>query len=317
MHTINYRFGDGKKYDLPELTLALGFFDGVHIGHRELLRRAANKARELSLPLGVFTFPSECPSLKATQSRIYSTEEKLRLLEPLGADYVILADFDSISELDPADFVTRVLISDLNCRIAALGYNFRFGKNAAGDAKLMSSLMQENGRACLTVEEQKYQGGALSASAVRDALFAKDVRRAAQMLGIPYHLTGSVEHGLGLGRILGFPTINTALPENLPLRSGVYRTAVPVDGKIHSALTNIGSCPTMGQRTLHAETMLLDFSGDLYGKRLTIYFLDFIRDEESFPSPTELSEQIERDKELVKKSNTEIEDITWQETGLN
>ena len=314
MKVINYRYGDGQKHGLPKLALALGFFDGVHLGHRELIRRAAARARELSLPLGVFTFPSETPSLKASKSRLYSTEEKLMLLEGLGADYVIVADFDSMSGLEPADFVTRVLVSDLNCRLAVLGYNFRFGKGATGDAQLLAELLKASGGSYIIVEEQKYRGDTLSASAIRESLARGEVDRAAGMLGAPYHLMGRVEHGLGLGRTLGFPTVNTPLPEGSPLRSGVYVTAVPLCGKIYTALTNVGSCPTFGERTPHAETTLLDFSGDLYGEELRIYFLARLRGETVFSSAEELTEQIRQDKEQARKLTGEIK---WQEIGLS
>lgn len=315
MRIINYRFGDKQK--LPGLTLALGFFDGVHLGHRELIRRAFAAAREESLAFGVFTFASECPTLKATQSRIYSTEEKLELIEALGTEYAIVADFDSLSGLEPRDFVTRVLVSDLNCRVAATGYNFRFGKDASGDAETLAALMRACGRGCLTVEEQKYKGGVLSASAIRAALSKGDVRSASEMLGIPYHLTGRVEHGLGMGRKLGFPTINMPLPQGLPLRSGVYLTAVPVGGKIHPALTNVGVCPTLGERVPHAETTLLDFSGDLYGQRLKTYFLNFIRDEMNFSSPEALAGQIDRDREYVRSSLGNTEELSNIIAGAN
>ncbi len=317
MRIINYRFGGEKKQKLPELTLALGFFDGVHLGHRELIRRAARRAKELSMSFGVFTFSSECPSLKATQSRIYSTEEKLELIEALGTEYAIVADFDSVSGLEPRDFVTRVLVSDLNCRVAATGYNFRFGKGASGDAEALAALMRACGRDCLTVEEQKYKGGVLSASAIRAALSKGDVRLASEMLGTPYHLTGRVEHGLGIGRKLGFPTINMPLPQGLPLHSGVYRTAVPVGNKLHPALTNVGVCPTLGERVPHAETTLLDFSGDLYGERLKTYFLDFIREEMSFSSPEALARQIERDREYVRSCGGDMEKLSNLIAGVS
>lgn len=154
----------------------------------------------------------------------------------------------------------------------------------------------------------------LSASRVRDALSCGEVSRAAEMLGVPYHLTGRVEHGLGLGRTLGFPTVNTPLSEGSPLKSAVYRTAVPLEGKIYAALTNVGSCPTFGERKPHAETTLLDFSGDLYGAEVKIYFLEMLREEMTFASPEELTSQINADIEKVRNQNGEI---TWQEIGLS
>ena len=313
MQTVYYKYGEDRP-ELPKLALALGFFDGVHRGHRELLRRAKERAKELSLPLGVFTFPSEAFSVKAGGGRLYSTDEKLSLLEGLGVEYVILADFDSISGLSPVDFVTRVLVSELNCALSVCGYSFRFGKGAAGECELLSSLMKAHGLESVTVEEQKYQGKTLSTSVIKTALAEGDTDSAARMLGLPYHLRGRVEHGLGLGRTLGFPTVNISLPEDSPLRSGVYHTAVPVDGKIYNALTNVGSCPTFGERTPHAETTLLDFSGDLYGKTLTVYFLSLLREEMTFASPEALTEQITKDIEKVKE---QTRGISWQEIGLS
>lgn len=317
MQIIEYKYGDGNAADirLPPTALALGFFDGVHLGHRRLIEETVSEARAAGLVPGVFTFRTEDAALKSGSGRIYSTEARLTLLSELGVELAVLADFSSVCSLEPDRFVSEVLWQQLNCKLCACGYNFRFGKGAVGDSALLRRLLTELGGRCTVIEEQTYRGSHLCATEIKDALAVGNMSAAAALLGSPYFIEGEVRHGLGIGGKMGFPTVNTDLPVGCPLMRGVYRTAVKIDGKIHTGVTNVGKCPTFGERELHAETMLADFCGDLYGRRLRIYFLELIREERLFSGSEELRCQIERDMTLAIEKNDKERDYICQAIG--
>ncbi len=310
MKIFEYKYG--KKLDTPPAVLVLGFFDGVTLAHRELISEAKELAGKKGLPLGIFTFPSENP-IKTEIPRIYSTDEKLLLLDVVGVDFVILADFLSVSSLTPEEFVNNVLIRDASAEVCASGFNFRFGYKASGDAKELKRLMSEAGKDAL-IERELCEGGVtVSSTLIREYLRAHDIDRANRLLGAPLMLRGRVSEGLKEGKSLGFPTVNTKIPTGRATPLGVFRSAVPINDKIYHAVTNIGSCPTLGEREIHAETHILDFEGDLYGSELEIYLLGFLRDEVKFGSRKELMAQVEKDKIKAIKENGEL---SWQKLGL-
>lgn len=294
--------------------LALGFFDGVHAAHRELLKLASESARELSLPLAVFTFSSEDSGFKASAKRIYSTRERLSLLAEISVDAAIVCDFSAVRYTSRESFVSDIIIESLNARTVVCGFNFRFGKDALGNADYLSQRMRESGLECLVLDELSFNGKPLSSTLVREMLTQGNVAEAAKALGKPYFLSGEVEHGRGQGHKYGIPTVNTSADGDILIPAGVYRTATVIDGRIYEALTNVGTCPTFGERELHAETFILDFDGDLYGKSLRIYFLGFLREEMVFENEKELKMQIIVDKTRAKELNG---DIKWQELGLS
>ena len=308
MKIYNYRYGDGcrfcgEEYAESGCVLALGFFDGVHIAHRALIARAKECASELGARLGVFTFPSK-GSVKSGAPRIYGDGEKLGIFESLGVDFTVLADFSSLSSLSAEKFVSDVLISDLGAAVCAAGFNFRFGKGASGNSATLSALMAENGARAVIEDELSDGGQTVSASRIRTLLSDGEISEAARLLGEPYSLTGEVERGNSMGKRLGYPTVNIRIGSGRALpRRGVYKSSVEVDGKIHKGLTNLGTCPTLGEREVHAETYILGFSGDLYGKRVRVRLLEFLRDERRFNSPDELKMQINVDINTIKEGN--------------
>lgn len=312
MRVIEYKYGDAPEPG-PSV-MALGLFDGVHLGHRELIEHAGGRARELGVPLSVFTF-REGGCLKVGAPRIYGEAEKCRIFERLGVDTVIFCDFPSVAELSPEQFVAGVLIDTLEAKCAVAGYNFRFGKQATGDAARLTQLAAEHGIEALICSEVRHGGNEVSSTAIRMLMASKHIGEANALLGAPYFISGSVRHGNGVGHTLGYPTVNTDIdPSRVVLPSGVYRTAVPYRGRIYSALTNVGVCPTFSARPVHAETYILDFEGDLYGEEIDIFFLDYLREEKTFTSVESLKMQINIDKNKVISENG---DITWQELGLS
>jgi riboflavin kinase/FMN adenylyltransferase len=311
---------DVRTYSYPEklnikgTAVALGYFDGVHVGHRELISLLVREAKAKKLKPYVFTFVDDLAKTKKTQSIIYNTEEKLKIFASLGVEGVIIANFSSISGLTPEEFVGDVLVDAIGAELAISGYNFRFGKFAAAGSSELIELMEAKGKGALVLSEQKIDGKPLSATVIRQLIADKNLDAATKMLGIPYFIEGTVEKGLGLGKVYGFPTVNLPLRQTAPLPSGVYRTAVEIGKKLYTGITNVGSCPTVCEREIHTETLIADFSGDLYGKTLRIYFLGYLREERRFDSVDELREQIYLDRD---KSIEENGDLKWLEIGLS
>ncbi len=294
--------------------LALGFFDGMHIAHRDLLSYGKHLASAAGLPFGIFTFRSEC-EIKSATARIYDTEHRLRLAERAGAEFAVVADFDSLRELSPEEFVRDVLVGTLHAEIAVAGYNFRFGKCAAGDSETLTKLMNALGKQARIRDEFKREGVTVSSTAIRDLLLNGKIEEANRLLGAPYSLRGTVVHGDGRGRSLGLPTINTDVPEGLIApATGVYRSATVCGNRIYASVTNVGVCPTFGQRALHAETHIVDFEGELYGEEAEIFLLEYLREEKQFSTADGLISQIKLDISQTKSRNG---DITWQELGLS
>ncbi len=309
MEILKYEYG--KSLKLSPSVLALGFFDGVTLAHRELIKEAKEIADKKGLPLGIFTFYST-DKIKPLAERIYSTEDKLLLLDRCEVDFVILASFDALAWLSPSEFV-EILVKDINAEVAVSGFNFTFGKGASGDAEALKALMEERGKSAFTVTEQSVGGHTISATFIRKLISDGNIEEANILLGAPYMLRCKVSEGKGLGKSLGFATVNMDIPDRRAVPHGVFRSAAFVDGKIYNAVTNIGCCPTFGERKIHAETHILDFSGDLYGKCPEIYLLGFLRPEQKFGNAEELMRQVEEDKKTAIKENGEL---TCQKLGL-
>ena len=295
------KYGDFADIDTSHGRVsAIGFFDGVHVGHRELFRTAREIANKKGLIFTVFTFISESEKIKKG-GRLYSTEEKLKLIAELGADEVVLTDFDEIKDFSPADFVEELLIKNLNTVCAVTGKDFRFGKGAVGTADTLSSIMIESGRATVTVDDVVQNGVKVSTTEIKKRLAEGDVRGANEMLGTPYRINDEVMRGRGVGSSLGTPTVNLPIREQSVLKRGVYYTVAVTDGAKYPSITNVGTCPTYGGIDSHYETHIIGFDGNLYGKNISIIFYDFLREEIAFESEKELKMQINIDINRVKK----------------
>ena len=279
---------------------AIGFFDGVHIGHRELFSAARARAGELSLPFSVFTFLSENRNIKQG-ARLYSTDEKLPIIEEYGADEVIIADFELLKNLSPEEFVFDLLIKKTNTVCAVTGNDFRFGRGASANAYDLEKMMLDAGREVIRVRDVELFGKKVSTTEIKAMLGRGEIKSANEMLGAIYHATGTVERGNGRGTSLGFPTVNFKSEKDGLLKRGVYRTATRIGGELFPSITNVGTCPTLGERDTHTETYIIDFSSDLYGKEVTVYFLDFMREERAFSGKDELTAQVMSDINRAKK----------------
>lgn len=298
-------------FSKKDCVLAIGLFDGVHLGHRALIERAKKEADKKGMPLGIFTFRGE-EGYKSDPEILLSTESKCEVFERLGADFTVIADFDAVCDLEARDFVNDVLIGELGARICVVGYNFRFAKNATATADTLSLLMKEMDRQVITVDEFRQNGKEVSSSCIKMLIRSGKVNDAAVLLGAPYSVNGRVEHGRGFGRVLGFPTVNTAMGGGgvIP-KKGVYHTKISVGDQLYTAITNVGSCPTFGERELHLESFILNFDREIYDENIKIYFVEYIREEIRFNSAEELKMQINVDINTIKTHG----DISWQQIG--
>lgn len=310
---LRIRYGrDEFPYD--SCVLALGFFDGVHIAHRELISEAVRRARELGIPAGVFTFSSE-GGIKSGTPRIYGTEDRLDIFATLEIDFAIVADFCDVSDIHAQEFVKKILVGKLHTRCAIAGYNFRFGKSALGDAVMLKEEMQRLGGEAYILPPTMFLGAPASSSTVRALLESGDIRSANELLGSPYFMSGEVVHGRGVGKSrLGIPTVNLAVAGGgVRLPRGVYRTAVSLRGALYHGVANLGVCPTYEEHIEnHLEVHVIDFFGDVYGEKIKVYFLGYLREEKSFGSEDELKMQINIDKNTAVSENG---DIKWITTG--
>lgn len=279
--------------------VALGFFDGVHIGHRHLLKTAVEEAKTKGISALALTFSEEGGErLKSPRERLCSEDERISAFKSLGIRYVALLNFDEVKSMSAEDFVRDIVIGECRADTAVCGYNFRYGNCARGNAQTLSSQMGERGLFTVICEPYLMDGEAVSSSRIRECITAGDMQSAKEMLGEWFSVTAEVCHGKELGRMLGMPTANQSFPENRVIpRFGVYATRVTLDGKKYNAVTNVGMRPTVDDgEFVNCETHIIDYMGNLYGKMIKIEFCRFIREEKKFPSVDALKSQIENDR---------------------
>jgi len=283
------------------IVVALGNFDGVHLGHQVVLRRAVEEGRRRDMKVVAATFhPHPRAVLGAGDPPKLLTPLELRseMLFRYGADEVWVIPFDAaLSRKSPEQFVRDVLVDEGGAGVVVVGENFRFGHKAAGDFEDLLKLMREAGGTAVGVQVRGAgMEGEISSTRIRALVCGGDVTEAAGLLGRPYLLRGEVVVGDKRGRSIGFPTANV-LPDVdavIPAR-GVYAGFVRLGEEEHAACTNVGVAPTFGRAESRVEAYLLDFEGDLYGRVVDVSFTKHIREERRFSGIDELKEQIRRD----------------------
>ncbi len=283
------------KYIRKKTAVALGSFDAIHKGHIAVIREAVEYAKQngmLSL-VQLFEVP---PAVVGGQGAINSLDRRIRIIEELGADVVVVELFDRDFKLmEYTDFVTEHLQKHYNAGMVAAGNNYRFGHLAKGDAVQLKALCGQLGITVKILDCLK-QGGIISSTRIREYIKSGDVSAAAEIMTRPYSIAGKVVHGRAIGRELGFPTANMEIPDGHVIpRDGVYKSRVMLDGEYYSAVTNVGAKPTVGCNEKSVETHIVGFCGDLYGKAVEVEFLKRIRDIKKFDDLSELSAQLKED----------------------
>ena len=274
---------------------ALGFFDGVHLGHQALLAACRETATEYRCRKGVVTFASHPDTLVtgSTPALINTIADRECLLRHFGMDTVVTLPFDEPLRAMPWQDFFRLLVDEYNAAGFVVGEDFRFGYRGEGNAWKLKDACAAAGLPCVIVPEQTVDGVRVSSTHIRSLLERGQMTEAVKFLGHPHILTGTVVSGRQIGRTIGIPTANVLLPEGMLVpRLGVYACRAFVQGRSYPAVTNIGSRPTVNGHQVRAESWLLDFEGDLYGKTVMLEFYKFLRPERRFSSLEELRREI-------------------------
>lgn len=287
-----------------ELALTMGFFDGVHLGHRELIQTVAHDAEIMGLESAVLTFwphPRLVLHKDPEKLRFLNTlNEKAKIIAKFGIDYFIVQEFaKEFFNLDANDFI-NLLVNDYKVKHFVVGADHRFGKGGTGDSNLLNKLSVEMGFTVKVVPSQKVDGVDVSSTKIREALLSGNLKLANQMLGYPYLITGAVQSGNQLGRKIGFPTANIRPNDPLKLipKEGVYAVIVNANDTIYKGMLNIGFRPTIDTNNKQSiEVNIFDFENDLYNSGIEVALVSRLRDEKRFPSIEHLKEQLVIDKQ--------------------
>ena len=280
---------------------ALGFFDGVHLGHQALLTACREMAGKIGSEPGVITFGSHPDALVFGKkpALINTWQDRMRLFQEYGMDWVEVLPFDRQMMTMPwQDFLTQVLLERLNAAGIVCGNDFCFGYRGEGTAENLEAACKSRGIPCRVIPEQSVHGTRISSTHIRNLLERGDMEEAVAFLGHPHLLTGLVLPGKQVGRTIGIPTANLELPPDLVIpRFGVYVCRALVKGSWYPAVTNVGTRPTVGGTGITVEPWILNFEGNLYGSQITLEFYQFLRPEQKFPSLQALQAEIHRNAE--------------------
>ena len=288
---INLEIINGTNIIPDGVAVALGAFDGIHIGHKKLIENIIKYSKQNGCKTCVFTFDV----LPSGAKSIMSARQRNEILADMGIDYIYIQHFDAgFKSMPPGEFMSKYL---LQAKYVSVGFNFRFGLNREGDTKLLEEFCKQNHIEISIEDPVLYDDEIVSSTLIRKAIEECDFSKANAMLSRPFCVDGIVVHGEALGRTIGFPTANLQIDVSMSAPSeGVYVTVTEVDGILYKSFTNYGSKPTFENDKILLETHLFGFDGDLYGKEIKVYFMDKIRGVTKFPSVDALKEQLLEDK---------------------
>lgn len=278
--------------------IALGFFDGVHLGHGALLQRVAQRAQELGAVPAAFTFDAHPASIILGHKipQLSTPEDREGLMHRCyGIEEVVVGQFDQMMRMDWRAFVTDYLQKQLGVVHVVAGHDFHFGYRGEGNPQRLAQLCEQVGMGCDIIQKVELDGITISSTYIRTLVAQGETERASAFLGHPHTFTGEVVHGKALGRTIGFPTANLVVPEGILVPAhGVYATRVITpDGQAHMAVTNVGTRPTLDDGDqLTVEPWILDFDGDLYGQRIRVEYFTRLRGERKFASLEELTNMV-------------------------
>ncbi|QPC46389.1 bifunctional riboflavin kinase/FAD synthetase [Mangrovibacillus cuniculi] len=293
-----------RKEEFPELSMALGYFDGVHLGHQEVIRRAVRNAKENDRKSAIMTFdphPSVVLGFKHKHVQfITPLKDKIKLFENLGVDYIFVVRFTSeFASLDPQSYIDQYIIG-LHVKHVVAGFDFSYGRLGKGTMETISFHSRE-AFTFEVVQKQDFINEKVSSTRIREALRVGDTHLVEKLLGRPYTMKGTVIHGDKRGRKIGFPTANIELADDYLLPSpGVYAMEVTIQGVSYEGVCNIGYRPTFkdpNEKKLSIEVHLFQFERSIYGEEITLHWLKRIRNEQKFSGIEELVQQIEKDKQ--------------------
>lgn len=285
--------------------VTIGTFDGVHIGHKAILRRLVETAKKEDLDSVVLTFfphPRMVLQQDMDLKLLNTIEERTQLLQETGLDHLVIHPFThAFSRLTALEYVRDILVNSLNAKKIIIGYDHRFGRNRTANIENLKEFGITYGFEVVEISAKEIDDVAISSTKVRKALVAGDIETANSYLGYNFMVTGKVVRGKAIGRTINYPTANLKLKEAYKLvpKNGVYIVQSILNNKIIFGITSIGTNPTVGGIEKTIETHFLDFDKDLYGKEITIEFLKFIREEETFDSIETLRQEIAKDEKFA------------------
>lgn len=292
-----------KKFKTSKKTIVtIGTFDGVHIGHQKIIEQLVFEAKKedaVSVVLTFFPHPRMVLQTDNTIKLIHTIDERITALEKTGLDYLIVHPFDEeFSRLTAIDFVRSVLVEYLNTSTLIIGYDHRFGKNREGNFEQLEEFGHMYDFEVKQIPAQDINDISVSSTKIRNALKDGDVKKANNYLGSPFSLTGTVVYGDQIGNTIGYPTANIAIEEKYKLipKKGAYLVSTRIADVLYYGMMNIGNRPTVHGKKKTIEVHLFDYEGNLYGKKLQISLLDFLRKEQKFSSVTDLQKQLALDK---------------------
>jgi len=277
--------------------VAIGNFDGFHLGHQELIKTLKRIALEKKLISIVLTFkPNPKVFFNKELNLINSEEQKKQILEKLEVDKVVLLNFEKIWNMPGETFVKDILIDQFNMKLVVMGQNFKFGKNRENNVESLKKMGERFGFEFTVVAPVILDGFPVSSSLVREKLYNAEIEISNRMLGRLYYIEGVIKEGDKIGRQLGYPTINIETNSEI-LPEGVFKTRTEIDQlqQVYDSITYIGSCPTFSGEKKKVETHILEFDKSVYGNKVKLYFEKKLRDEKKFDSKTNLISQIKKD----------------------
>lgn len=280
---------------MPEYSVALGTFDGLHLGHKAVLESILKNG--LTPVALTFDLP---PKYEAKNNLLMTPDNKIQALEELGIKAEVL-DFNKVKDITPNDFLAFIN-EEFSPKIIATGYNFRFGKGALGTTDDILNFCKANKMEYVCADAVSAEGEPVSSTRIRALVKEGKIKSANLMLGYNFSFLGEIVHGDERGRTMGFPTLNIPYPKELVVpRFGVYASLTEIDGKIYKSVTDIGVRPTFKTDYVISETNIMNFHGDVYGKSAKIHLVDFIRGEVKFSGIDELKAAISADKTTADK----------------
>lgn len=293
-----------EKYILTsDNYIALGSFDGLHLGHLSLIHKVNEEAKKNGGRSMVYTFknhPRVLLNKNNAPKLLMDNDRKAELLEKYGIDILYFQEFNSeFMKMTPKEFI-EFLINKFNAKGLIVGFNYKFGYKNIGNIKILKELQKEYKFKLFIMEPCKYDNEVISSTRIRKAIEDGEVHEAYEMLGHPFRLSGEVMHGRKIGRTIGFPTANLKYDEKFILPAiGVYYTNIKVNNSMYKGITSVGKNPTVAGKNLTIETYILDFEKDIYGENIEVFFIKKIRNEKKFDGIEQLKVQLTKDKDFA------------------